>query len=215
MEKNMDNKRELIKGIKKDAEDEALRIVAEARQVIADRKKAVEVQAAAILKEAENNARTQVEAIMRWNKSAIMAETRRITLKNREEIIQEVLNRAEQKLLARIADAGYSGILLNWIVEAAIGLNAEQAAVNASKKEKELITEALLKKAEKKIDEIIDKKVALSLSSAAPLLAQGVVLTTKDEKIAFNNQVPTRLLRYQSEIRKIIYDQLFTETGEG
>ena len=44
----------------------------------------------------------------------------------------------------------------------------------------------------------------------AALQAQGVVLTAADGRTAFNNQVPTRMLRRQREIRKLIYDVLFT-----
>jgi vacuolar-type H+-ATPase subunit E/Vma4 len=214
MDKETNNKDKLIKGIQKDAEEESLRIVAEAEKEAGERLKAVEIQAASILKEAENNAQSQIQAIDRWNKSTIIVETRRIILKKRGDIIQNILNRVEEKLTHKVKEANYQEILLNWIIEAVIGLNAEEAAVNASKEERELIIDALLKRAEKRVEEIIHIQVNLGLSSEPPLIAQGVVLKSKDGKMAFNNQVPTRLLRYQSEIRKLIYNHLFSETGE-
>ena len=37
------------------------------------------------------------------------------------------------------------------------------------------------------------------------------MLTAADGRLAFNNQVPTRLRRSQAAIRRIIYDELFGE----
>jgi vacuolar-type H+-ATPase subunit E/Vma4 len=148
------------------------------------------------------------------NTSSIHVETRRISLKKRGEILKEIIARVEKRLAERIGDKGYKELLVNWIVEAAIGLNADKAVINASKKERPLIDSDMLRAAEAKIREFINKKVELSVSGEEEPLAQGVILYTTDKTMAFNNQIPTRLLRYQSEIRKLIYDELFKELGE-
>ena len=58
------------------------------------------------------------------------------------------------------------------------------------------------------------RDVALELSSDPPLLQQGVVLQTGEGRVEFNNQVATRLIRYQSEIRRIIHRVVF-DSGTG
>ena len=64
---------------------------------------------------------------------------------------------------------------------------------------------------EKRIKKILGFGVVLKVSEEQPLHAQGVVLTAQDGRTAFNNQIHTRMLRKQREIRKHIYDNLFTE----
>jgi vacuolar-type H+-ATPase subunit E/Vma4 len=53
--------------------------------------------------------------------------------------------------------------------------------------------------------------MTLTLSDTPPLKSQGVVLTAADGRTAFNNQVKTRMLRKQREIRMLIYNALFTD----
>ena len=113
-----------------------------------------------------------------------------------------------------IREANYRDVLVNWIAEAAIGLDVESAEINASPKELLLIGEELLSKAKDKIGKQTSKQITLALSNASPLESQGVVLTSSDGRIAFNNQVETRLLRKQREIRTMIYNELFTEDKE-
>jgi vacuolar-type H+-ATPase subunit E/Vma4 len=49
------------------------------------------------------------------------------------------------------------------------------------------------------------------LSETLPLKSQGVVLTAADGRTAYNNQVKTRILRKEREIRMAIYNTLFTD----
>ncbi len=214
MKEQAESKIELIMGIEQDAKHEAESILAEAGKEADARRKASEVQVASILNEAKNKAQAQADAIMRANKSNISVETRRILLKKRGEIINNIINRVEEKLTQKIKASGYKEILINWIVEAAMGLNTDKAVINASKEELKLIDDSVLEKACKRIESFIHKQVEISLGSEGALVAQGVVLYTIDKKMAFNNQIPTRLLRYQSEIRKLIFDELFKDLRE-
>jgi vacuolar-type H+-ATPase subunit E/Vma4 len=51
--------------------------------------------------------------------------------------------------------------------------------------------------------------VRLARATGDPLPGQGVVLLGREGRLAYNNQVATRLLRRQTEIRKLIYDTLW------
>ena len=55
---------------------------------------------------------------------------------------------------------------------------------------------------------------ALANNVAVTLKGQGVVLTTMDGRMAFNNQIRTRMLRKQRQIQKQVYDRLFAGDRE-
>ena len=198
----------LIESIERDASREADKIDAQTQKIVEDRRKAAEQQIQLIKQQADEKLKGQVAAIERNTASSIAVEIHRAGLRIRETITREVIHKAEQRLQSLMGKKEYSGILQDWIVEGAIGLNAEKAEVNASEAEMKLINGGLLTKAEAKVKDIMGRKVNLVKSRRDPLSAQGVVLTTENGRISFNNQAPTRFLRYQSEIRKLIMSEL-------
>ena len=125
--------------------------------------------------------------------------------------MQDIADRVKQKLARMKGESKYKSVLVDWITEAAIGLDAESAQINASQKERELVDPELLAKVAKRISEHTGRQMALCLSDAEPLNAQGVVLTAADGRTAFNNQVATRMLRRQREIQTLIYNALFAD----
>ena len=54
----------------------------------------------------------------------------------------------------------------------------------------------------------------LPVPEAEPLESQGIVLTTMDGRMAFNNQVITRISRKRREIQMLIYDAAFAGSQE-
>jgi vacuolar-type H+-ATPase subunit E/Vma4 len=211
MDKSEDDKGKsnLIHGIQEDAQREAGRILKDAETYVRERQAAGEKKISSIMEEAKKKAEEQVNAVKRNMEAAITVEKRRIELRVRDRIIQEALEDVKKALYKMIDRPDYRKILIDWIVEAAIGLNVARAFVNASVKEKVIIDDKLLREAEEEIKKLTGKKVKLVRSKKDPLLAQGVVLMAENGKIAFNNQVPTRLLRYGSEIRRKIHETLF------
>jgi vacuolar-type H+-ATPase subunit E/Vma4 len=206
---NDEGKSKLISGIQEDAQGEAERILEDAATYVKERRLAGENKIARILEEAKKKAEEQVNAVKRNMEATIAVEIRRIELRVRDRIIQEALEEVKKALFEMIGSQNYRKIIIDWIVEAAIGLNAASAEVNVSIKEKGMIDDTLLGEAEEEIKNLTGKKVRLIRSEKEPLLAQGVVLTAENGKTAFNNQVSTRLLRYGSEIRRKIHEALF------
>lgn len=204
-------KAELISGIEGDAKKEAEGLIKNAKEYEKDRKDANARKLAEIKRDADQKLKKQIEDINRGNASSITVEKRRISLKVQDKLVTQITGAVREKLRKMIDSPEYKDILLDWIVEGAIGLNSPQASVNATTAELPLITDDLLKAAEEKVKKIIEKQVKLTKSEDDPLLSQGVSLTAKDGRTAFNNQVTTRLLRYQSKTRKIIYSSLFNE----
>jgi vacuolar-type H+-ATPase subunit E/Vma4 len=203
-ENNEDGKIKLIQGIKEDAESEAEKILEQAEKAVQEKKDAVLKQIEKILSEAKAKAEEQAAKIKKNTNSTIAVDTKRLSLKIRDRIIALTIDRVKEGILKLIGAKEYPAILSGWIVEAALGLDAGEAIVNASKDERPVITDALLREAETALFTMTGKKIKLIKSNDDPLLAQGVVLTSQDGKTAFSNQVYTRILRYQTEIRKMI-----------
>jgi len=200
----------LVEGIKKEAGDEAKSIRDEAMKSVSERKKAVQIQIEKITKEAEKKAKEQYESIMNLVEKTASAEKRRQSLQARNEIIEMIQLRAKERLKAMMNQTDeYRNVLESWIVEAAVGLDMKEASVNASAQEREIIDRPLLRRCEQQYQELAGKEIRLKKQVGDPLSAQGIILTSSDEKTAYNNQVHTRLLRYQSEILKIISEAVF------
>jgi vacuolar-type H+-ATPase subunit E/Vma4 len=201
----------LISGIEKDAKQEAERIVKDAEKAAAELGMYTTKQVDGIIKEASEKARMQSEAIKKKVLSGVDIEVNRKSLYMKDKIVNDVLGRVREEFRKLIKEPGYREILLSWIVEAAVGLGVPQAKVSVSKDEKGLVDAKLLKEAEKRAKKLSGKDIKLMISEDLAQAGQSIVLTASDGRTAFNNQVSTRLLRKQREIRNLIYKELFDE----
>ncbi len=202
----------MISDIEADAQVEAEGIIRDAEKQAAEKHKYGAKQVASLLDEARQKAAEQAEAIKKRALSAADLEIKRRSMGARDAVMREIVNRVEKRLATIIDDAPrYRSILIDWIAEAAVGLGAESAEVNASERERALIDADVLAEASAKAQAQTNKPMTLTLSAGQPLKSQGVVLTAVDGRTAFNNQVKTRLQRRQRQIRTLIYDALFTD----
>jgi vacuolar-type H+-ATPase subunit E/Vma4 len=201
----------MIAGIEADARKEEENILKEAEAQAADKRKYADKKIESLLNDARDKAQAQADAIKAKVISEVELEIKRRRLHDRDTLMRDILNRVEKKLYTKIDDPDYRSVLLHWITEAALGLDAESAHVNASAQERPLINESLLAEVTEDVRTRTGKQVALTLSDSAPLALQGVVLCTSDGRMAFNNQVRTRIARRQGEIQKMIYNALFSK----
>ena len=201
----------LISGIEADAHAEEEKIIKEAEAQAAEKRKHSEKKIESLLKEANAKAKEQAETAKSKIIAAAEREVKRCFMLVQDSIVQDIMNKVEKKLRTMTGDENYRSILESWIAEAAIGLGVESANINASKEERELINDSMLSEIATKIQNQTGKQISLTLSDTNPLQSQGVVLTAADGRIAFNNQVRTRMLRKQREIRTMIYNTLFND----
>lgn len=211
MESAEKGKTELISGIESDARIEEEEIIKEAEKRAAEKRIYSEKKIEALLNDARSEAQKQAEAVMSKMLSAVELELKRHSMSVRSALIQEIMSRVEDKLASMTDDENYRSVLINWIVEAFIGLGVQAAEINASQKERTLIDDRLLSEVKENINLQTNKQAQLKLSDAVPLKSQGVVLTAADGRTAFNNQVRTRILRNQREIRTSIYNAVLDE----
>jgi vacuolar-type H+-ATPase subunit E/Vma4 len=199
----------LISGIEADARAEEEKIIKEAEAQAAEKRQHSEKKIESLLNDAREKAKEQAETAKNKIISAAEREVKRSFMRTQDSIVQDITDRVEKKLSTMTSGENYRSVLINWITEAAIGLGAESARINASEEERALINDHMLSEIAKEILKQTGKQTSLTLSDAKPLLSQGVVLTAADGRTAFNNQVRTRMLRKQRVIRTLIYNTLF------
>ncbi len=200
---------ELITGISEEAAGEIQRILDEAARAAQERRESAEKQARDIREEALRKAGEQSQVLARQIASAGTMEVKRIGLRMRDQAGRQVLEQVRSQLRQMIDSAEYRGVLIDWLTEAAIGLSLPEAAVNASAAELPLIDEALLTEVQNRVRELTGKQVRLYRADTGPLTGQGVVLQGRDGRLAYNNQVSTRLMRIETEIRKVMDETLW------
>jgi vacuolar-type H+-ATPase subunit E/Vma4 len=209
MEPVENGKAAMIAGIEADARKEEEKILAEAEAQAAEKRKYGDKKIESLLNDARDKAQAQADALKAKAISEVELDIKRRHLHDRDTLMRDILNRVEQTLVTCIDDPGYRSVLRHWITEAALGLDAESAHVNASAQERPLISDSLLAEVTEDIRARTGKQITLTLSDSPPLAYQGVVLTASDGRMAFNNQVRTRMSRKQGEIQKVIYNTLF------
>lgn len=211
MEKYLDSKTDIIGGIISEATREAEAIIKEADTSGQERKRAGASQAKRIIKEAEDRVSAQIEGLERESTTRVAAARRRIGLEMRRKIYESITEGVSNRLVEDIGTDSYRRTLTSWIVEAALGLRANVAMVNASVTEREILPD-LLAAAESEISRLGGNPTILMISDDPPLSSQGIVLTSGDGKTAFSNQARARLVRYESEIRRMVHNRLFRDT---
>ncbi len=204
----------IIQGILQEARDEAARITAQAEKSAAQREKSWSITAKRLQAEAEKEAAEKHEEIIRTGESRLKIEEKKRRLQLSEQAAEEVLNEALRSAETMVKTKEYRQVLENLITEAALGIQTDQAAVSSSVREIPLITEDLLQAAENRVRQLSGRSIKLVPAEGQPRPGQGVLLTSLDGTVAFSNQIRIRLLRYQSEIRRLIYRKLLS-AGEG
>lgn len=198
----------LLQGIAEQAEQEAERIVSEAELQAGEIVQGAERKRAAIIEEAQERAESQAASLLRKYDQLVETEERKARLKAQETLFTQALQKIRSRMKALQERGDYADILKAWIVEGAIGLSRDEIYVNASAKERELLSEELLKAAEQEAERQLGRPVKIHLSSENPLKDQGVFLSSQNGRLAFNNLVEARLQRYSAQLRRMIYQKI-------
>lgn len=207
-------KKALISSIESDAQSEVEKIVQEAKDRAEEKKAYTGKKVESILQEARDKVAVQAEEIKRKVLSSVDLEIKRRALHVQNVIVEDIEARVIKAMAAKVKTAKYAKTLQTWIVEAAVGLGVDVAYVNASAPERKLLTKTLLDKTAAQIKKQTGSTIKLAVSKDEPLTLQGVILTSEDGRMAFNNQVKTRLSRNQRQIKRLIHDSLFADHVE-
>ena len=138
----------------------------------------------------------QIELRLQANMASVK---RKASLRQIDESYLSVMRRIREKMQCKTIGP----YLSSWIAEAALGLDLKEAKVSSSKMCP--VTEKHLEEATRLVKKHTGSVVVLSLDPK-PIRSLGVVLSSLDDKVSFNNQVEIRLRRFDRVIRTMIQE---------
>ncbi len=119
-------------------------------------------------------------------------------LKNLKKYSQKALF---EEMAKKVGTREYEKAVIYWIAEGAIALDADKVRVATSKKE--TITDKMIEKAVSIVEKVVSRKVEIQIDKK-PLSTQGVVVSTIDGKIAYNNSINVRFMRLRADFERVL-----------
>ncbi|MGD1818048.1 MAG: V-type ATP synthase subunit E family protein [Pleomorphochaeta sp.] len=201
----MDTDNKLLKGISSEAQEQSDKILSDAEQRIEN----IFLQSEhKIKKELEKEDKEFENRVLIENlkvKSAKKATQRKVQLSVLEKKYTYLFSSIKKKIYKTLESDEGKELLEKWILEAVLGLGLDEAKISFSPKYP--VSEAMLKNVVKvaKKDYNLDLKLQLDTRR---LVDAGIVATSLDGKVSFNNQVDIRMRRFDREIKKAVQEGL-------
>ncbi|MCD6116657.1 hypothetical protein J7K93_06565 [bacterium] len=151
-------------------------------------------------KEAFNKAASEEEKIKRRLLSGVHLEIKQRLLKEREALINRVIDALLQKLDKLVEHEIYIDILKGFILEGVKSLDTDKVVVCGGSAEKKLLSHEMLKKIEKYVKDKEKREVSLKFSDDL-MKSGGVLLRTVNGERSFDNRFPARIERILPELR--------------
>lgn len=193
----------LLDGIVAESQGKADAILKDAQaqveRIEADAKKRAEEQ----VEVSERDHQSRMRQVQFRLDAALASAKRKAQLKRIDESYQMVMDRVVSRFRTFAQSKAFRPYLAQWIAEAAIGLDLKEAKVAFCPLAP--VDEAMLKDAEALVKQVTGSTVHLVLDSRS-VREIGVVLSSMDDKVSFNNQVDVRLRRYDRDIRTMVQE---------
>ncbi|MDC7236904.1 MAG: V-type ATP synthase subunit E [Sphaerochaetaceae bacterium] len=199
----MDTDNKLLKGISLEAQEKAAKILAEAQnrvdEIIVQSSHKIEKELAKEDKEFENLLVVENLKV----KSAKKAAERKVQLEALQKQYDFLYTSVKEEIYKLLDGKEASTYLEKWMLEAVLGLGLDEAKIAFSASYP--ITEEMLKKVEKTAKKEYNLTLKLQLDTRR-LVVPGVVATSLDGKVSFNNQVDVRMRRFDRDIKIAIQE---------
>ena len=194
----------LIRGILDDARKKADEIISSADAEASSIVKEAELRAEKEKSSAEKSYALRLEQIKLREESARRNIDRLSELRNMDASFKKVRDEVDARIENLAKEGKLSSHLISWIVEAVIGLDRKSAVVSFSPRA--VVTKEMLDEASTIVKRMTGSSVTLSLDDK--MIGEiGVVVTSLDGKVSYENVVSVRIRRYLKEIRKIIQEE--------
>ena len=197
----MNNNAPLYDGIIESAQAEAEGILKKGNEEIAELKKSYKTKILDAKKHEEYLMSQKLKEI-RLTRENYMKNMERShqgeELKNLKKYSQKALF---EEMAKKIGTREYEKAVIYWIAEGAIALDADKVRVATSKKE--TITNEIIEKAVAIVEKAVSRKVEIQIDKK-PLTTQGVVVSSVDGKIAYNNSINVRFMRLRVDFERVL-----------
>ncbi len=195
------NTKQLFAGIIEAANHEAKAVLAKAQEDVELIKASYAQRIEELNHKEEEISTKQINQIERSEELTMRNLERRYRVSLTQRLRKMVIEETAKKMAALVGTPEYRSVLVGWIAEGAVGLDREEAQVYCSFKEK--VDDAMLREAEELVKRSVGKVVKLQFGGAV-LTGQGVEVASMDRKVAYNNQVVTRLIRFERELKELM-----------
>ena len=188
------------------AEEKAKEIRNQANQIASELSEDVQKRAGRVSKEIIEQAKKEADLRLKREIAKAKLTARSDTLKNKEEIINDVFDQAQKKLIGFVSSAEYVTTLNNLITEAAIGLNGGDLKIKIQTGHGKHID---ISKIQQRVMQQTGTTTTLSVIEDNLRSVGGAIVTNSDETILIDNTFEARLRRMRQEIRTKIAKILF------
>ncbi|WP_287588514.1 V-type ATP synthase subunit E [Candidatus Borrarchaeum sp.] len=188
------------------AEEKAKEILNQANQIASELSEDVQKRAGRVSKEIIEQAKKEADLRLKREIAKAKLTARSDTLKNKEEIINDVFDQAQKKLIGFVSSAEYVTTLNNLITEAAIGLNGGDLKIKIQTGHGKHID---ISKIQQRVMQQTGTTTTLSVIEDNLRSVGGAIVTNSDETIRIDNTFEARLRRMRQEIRTKIAKILF------
>ena len=201
----------LINSIKKAADIEAKRILDDASRIVEDRKKSTNEQITKLKNDTIEKEKRLLDVIAQDGERKIASLKRKQLLELKEKIVNTVIERVKEKFNSLVSEPEFKEMMIEWSVEAALGLEESDAILKISDSCTPFANDAFCNEIARRYKEITDKKITLSLIPDAIQKGHGIMLEANNGKTAYNNLLENRLYRYKDKIEALVLEDVFNE----
>ena len=191
----------LLDGIIEHANEQAKKLMETCQDQIARLNSDYEQKAEAIRQAERRLLDQQLKDIQKREEAQLRNLQRKKALWQSDRIKIDTLAMVAKKMSAMVGTPEYDEVLVGWIAEAVVVLNRGKAVVSRSFKEH--ITETMLEIAIALVEKTIGKRIELTVSPE-PISSQGVVVSSIDGKVVYDNRVVTRIERYKRDLNDVV-----------
>jgi vacuolar-type H+-ATPase subunit E/Vma4 len=201
--------------IREDGEKEIASILEKARSTAEDIREKAESKRDEVAQKILREARERGEAESRRLLSSVSIEVRRAKLKAREEVVNVITKKVQERLDGIRESSDYPDVLTGLVVEAIVGLEGKSFVVYVDRKDLELL--------EKKVFPRVKERMAAESSPVSSLQARtlekssagGARVGHPGGKVIYDNTFEARMFRYRDDIRMTIFDEVFFKEDGG
>ena len=186
-----------------DAEETAKRILKDAEQAAETKRNSAREEMAKWEAFFAEKTEQEKQRIEKNSQNNIEMERRKIELSLREQIISESIQAAMEKVKEFASSPGYADVLRHLLTEAVYGIGKTDLIVSISAAENPVVTQELLNRWAAELSKEIGVSLKLELSPVR-LRTQGISVSDREGRVVYDNRFETRLIRYQSAIRKAV-----------
>ena len=196
-----------IEEISSGANKEVERILSRARRTAEARLEAAKKQANAQAEEVLGTATARAELERRRIISDLNLEMKKIVLRARGELVQEVLTKVRARLEASRGTPEYRTMLAGFVIEGIVALDQPEVSVSISPADAAMANDAFLQEAAA----ACGRRVKVSRETDLDENEMGAVVRAADGSVLYDNTIGARMERLADELQLIVSREVFSE----